>query len=497
MKVSYICLSFLWVSALAFSAAAGPDPSFVQGRGELRSRLSIEPDQREARNLVLMIGDGNGVNSVTATRIFAGQEQGLDGEEFQLAYEKMPYLALLKTYNTDAQVPDSAGTITALLTGQKTRAGVLGVDSDLARGDCANVPNHRLPSLFDIAREKGWARGIVTTTRLTHATPAGAFAASADRDYESDARMPADCLAQKDIAAQLPEAEMDFVAGGGSSQFLGAADASLPGLRGERKDGRNLMIEARQNGIDVPLTASEFRNLPLDGQKPVLGLLASSHMSFEADRKGQEEPSLAEMTTAAIRHLKATGKRWVLLVEAGRIDHGHHATNPRRALKDGVAFADAVTAAQENAGTDTLIIVTADHSHTLTIQGYPRRGSPITGLCEKIGGKQGAPCRDAKGTPYPTLSYANGLRTPPSGGRTAPDPEKIRSDDFLVETLIPQPFETHGGADVAAYAQGPGAWLVSGTMEQNTLFHVMGHATGLVPSNTPAPPRGAADAVKP
>ena len=209
----------------------------------------------------------------------------------------------------------------------------------------------------------------------------------------------------------------------------------------------------------------------------MLGLLNAGHMSFEADRK--KEPSLAEMTTSAIRHLNATGKRWILLVEAGRIDHAHHATNPRRALKDGIAFADAVVAAKKTAGPDTLIIVTADHSHTLTIQGYPRRGSPITGLCEKIGDTEGEPCLDAKGVPYPTLSYANGLRTPTSGTRTAPDPVKIHSDDYLVEALIPQPVETHGGADVAAYAQGPGSWLVSGTMEQQTLYHIMGHATGL------------------
>ena len=485
MKLRYICLSIFFLGALWATPAASTDATFANGRDELTRRLAIQPDKRDARNLVLMIGDGNGVNSVTATRIFAGQEQGSSGEEFQLSYEAMPHLALLKTYNTDAQVPDSAGTITAMLTGQKTRAGVIGVDAALERGNCQQVAEHRLPSLFDLARASGWARGVVTTTRLTHATPAGTFASSADRDYESDARMPASCLGQKDIAAQLPQAALDFAAGGGLSQFIGTPDAADPQVRGERKDGRNLLQESRAAGVNVTTTAAGFRGLPLDGQKPVLSLLNAGHMSFEADR--DEEPSLAEMTTAAIRHLNATGKQWILLVEAGRIDHGHHATNPRRALKDGVAFAEAVTAARQNASSDTLIIVTADHSHTLTIQGYPRRGSPITGLCEKIGGTQGEPCRDANGVPYPTLSYANGLRTPANGPRTAPNPQKVLSDDFLVETLIPQPFETHGGADVAAYAQGPGAWLVSGTMEQNTLFHIMAHATGLTP--TVEPPR--------
>jgi len=487
-------ISLLLISLPAAAAAlspnlpAGRDATFSQGRGELQSRLKQEPDKREAQNLILMVGDGNGVNSVTATRIFAGQAHGMSGEEYQLSYEKMPHLALVKTYNTDAQVPDSAGTITAMLTGYKTRAGVISVDARLERGDCNEVEQHRLTSLFDLAREHDWARGVVTTTRVTHATPAGAFAISADRNFESDTRMPGNCAGQKDIAAQLADARLDFVAGGGSSQFVSGTDPAT-GVRGERQDSRNLLQEARDAGVEVVVEPAAFKKLALDGRAPVLGLLNASHMSFEADRK--LEPSLAEMTRSAIRHLDATGKRWILLVEAGRIDHAHHATNPRRALQDGIAFADAVVA-EQTAGTDTLIIVTADHSHTLTIQGYPRRGSPITGLCEKIGDTKGEPCLDAKGVPYPTLSYANGLRTPTSGTRTAPDPAKINSDDFLVEALIPQPFETHGGADVAAYAQGPGSWLVSGTMEQQTLYHIMGHATGLTSPRSALPPGGAA-----
>jgi alkaline phosphatase len=114
-----------------------------------------------------------------------------------------------------------------------------------------------------------------------------------------------------------------------------------------------------------------------------------------------------------------------------------------------------------------------------------------------MGGLDGEPCLDAKGTAYPTLSYANGHRTPSSGKRTAPDPLKAASKDFLIETLIPQPFETHGGADVAAYARGPGAWLVSGTMEQNTLYHVMAHATGLVRFGPETIASGSDPAVKP
>ncbi|MFP6664160.1 MAG: alkaline phosphatase [Deltaproteobacteria bacterium] len=472
-------LGLIGTSPDAAARAPAADPTWQTGAAELASRRQQKPDRREARNLILFIADGNGVNSVTATRIFAGQEAGGSGEEFDLAYDKMPWAALVKTYNTDAQVPDSAGTATALLAGVKTRAGVIGVDSGLKRGDCAAVAAHRVPSLFDLARERGWARGIVTTTRLTHATPAAAYAASADRNFESDATLPADCRGQKDIAAQLIAARLDFAMGGGQRPFLPEEKLTSDGLPGSRRDGRDLLVEFRDSGGLVLLDPADFAALPGDGAASVLGLFGASHMQFEADRKDQ--PSLSEMTLAAIRHLQASGKRWILLVEGGRIDHAHHATNPYRALVDGVAFSEAIRAARKATGDRTLIVVTADHSHTLSIQGYPRRGSPITGLCESIEGDgPETPCLDRKGKPYATLSYANGMRNPPASGRRPPTAAEASARDHIRETLIPQAMETHGGADVAAYAVGPRSYLVSGTMEQNTLFHIMGHATGLV-----------------
>ncbi|MEO2169185.1 MAG: alkaline phosphatase [bacterium] len=479
------------IALALFSPPPGParsapttDPTWRSGAAELTTRLQQVPDRREARNLILFIADGNGVNSVTATRIFAGQRTGGSGEEFDLAYDAMPWAALVKTYNTNAQVPDSAGTATALLSGVKTRSGVIGVDAGLKRGDCAAVAAHRVPSLFDLARERRWARGIVTTARLTHATPAAAYAASADRNFESDATLPEDCLGQKDIAVQLTAARLDFAMGGGQSVFLPVEARTSDGQPGTRHDSRDLLAEFRDTGGVVVVDPAGFAALPGEGTAPVLALFGANHMQFEADRTDQ--PSLREMTLAAIRHLQASGKRWILLVEGGRIDHAHHMTNPHRALLDGVAFSEAITAAREATDDETLIVVTADHSHTLNIQGYPRRGSPITGLCESLD-SHGAetPCLDLKGDPYTTLSYANGNRNPPATGRRPPTAAEASAPNHVRETLIPQPMETHGGGDVAAYAVGPRSYLVSGTMEQNTLFHIMGYATGLV-VETPA-----------
>jgi alkaline phosphatase len=474
-----IALCLPWPTLGGARTATVEDPTWQGGVAELTARLRLGPDHRKAKNLILFIADGNGVNSATATRIFAGQKLGDTGEEFSLAYDTMPWVALVKTYNTDAQVPDSAGTATAILSGVKTRAGVIGVDAGLKRGDCAAVAAHRVPSLFDYARERGWARGVVTTARLTHATPAAAYAASADRNFESDATLPAECRGQKDIADQLIAARLDFAMGGGQSVFLPAETRTTDGRPGSRRDGRDLLREFRNEGGVVLTDLAGFAALPGDGAAPVLGLFGASHMKFETDRT--DEPSLRAMTLAAIRHLQASGKQWILLVEGGRIDHAHHATNPHRALEDGVAFSEAVTAAREATGDQTLIIVTADHSHTLSIQGYPRRGSPITGLCESIGGRGlEDPCLDREGRPYATLSYANGIRNPPATGRRAPTAAEAVTPDHIRETLIPQPMETHGGADVAAYAIGPWSHLVSGTMEQNTLFHIMSYATGLM-----------------
>jgi alkaline phosphatase len=160
------------------------------------------------------------------------------------------------------------------------------------------------------------------------------------------------------------------------------------------------------------------------------------------------------------------------MVEGGRIDHAHHAGNAYRALNDTIAFADAVAVATELTDpADTLILVTADHSHTLTMSGYPRRGNPILGIVEAPDGEDG---RDAEGRPYTTLSYANG----PGYRETLPDLTHVdtTAPDYLQVATLPLASETHGGEDVAAYARGLNAEGVGGVMEQDQLFDVMREA---------------------
>lgn len=146
----------------------------------------------------------------------------------------------------------------------------------------------------------------------------------------------------------------------------------------------------------------------------LLGLFNSSHMEYEADRQDDTagESSLAEMTAKTIDILKKNNKGFVLIIEAGRIDHAHHAGNAARALYDTIALSEAVRVAMEKTSSkDTLLMVTADHSHVFTIAGYPTRGNPILGLV-KGNDSSGIPgvtnSTDSNGLPYTTLGYING-----------------------------------------------------------------------------------------
>jgi len=430
-------------------------------------------------NVILFLGDGMGISTVTAARIFAGQLQGQYGEEFDLAFDKFDNVALVKTYNTDAQVPDSAGTISAILTGQKTRRGVSGISANVERGDCERALANELPTLLELAEQAGLATGVVSTARITHATPAGAYAHYADRNWESSASIPAEAveLGCKDIARQLVEFGygdgVDVVLGGGRAEFLPReqADPEYEKQKGKRTDGRNLVDEwlagasNRQYAWNVQELAA-FNT----ARGQLLGLFEPSHMRYEADR-GQDtsgEPSLREMTAIALQRLKQNPKGYFLLIEAGRIDHGHHASNAYRALLDTVALSQAVQLAHDEVDLDnTLILVTADHSHTLTISGYPGRGNPILGKVQNNGNF----LLDRKGRPYTTLSYANG----PGYVEELPDLTEIDTTErnYRQVGTVPTMIETHAGEDVAAFAQGKNASAVRGVMEQNKLFDVM------------------------
>lgn len=476
---------------------------YAQGARLAYARLQGEA---LARNIVLFIGDGMGLTTVTAARILDGQQRGGDGEEHALSFETFDHTALAKTYNTDFQTPDSAGTITALLAGAKTRSGVLGIDQVPARGDCGAALGAGLPSLFELAESAGLATGVVSTTRVTHATPAAAWAHSADRDWEADTDLPPSAVTAgcRDIASQLLDFDhgdgFEVVLGGGRAAFMrdDQADPEYPERKGLRADGRDLITEWRQRAPHATYVWNAAQLVAVDVARagPLLGLFEPGHLQFEHDRPRDPggEPSLAEMTRVALRKLATAEQGYVLLVEGGRIDHGHHAGNAFRALTDTIALSEAVgVARQMTTAADTLILVTADHSHTLSMGGYPPRGHPILGTLDPGAGPATTE-RKIDRLPYTTLSYANGpgyagasdrqpvgpKRFPHQPGEFAaaegrPDLRKhdTTDPDYLQEALVPRGSETHGGEDVPVYAGGPGATAVRGVIEQHVLFHIM------------------------
>jgi alkaline phosphatase len=485
---------------------AGETPAwwYRNGAAEAAARGAMAG---RARNVILFVGDGMSLTTVTAARILEGQRQGRPGEENRLAWDDFPATALSRTYNTDAQTPDSAGTMSAMATGVKTRAGVISIGQQAARGDCAGALAAPVATLWELAASHGLATGVVTTTRVTHATPAATFAHSPDRNWEDDTGVPVEAKAAGcvDIARQLVESPTggpDVLLGGGRGSFMPAtqSDPEYADKVGRRLDGRDLIADWKQRnpGGTYAWNLKQLQNAPAQGR--LLGLFEPSHMQYEHDRPTDEagEPTLADMTRAAVTRLQRDPDGYVLLVEGGRIDHAHHEGNAYRALADTIALSDAVRAAAEmTSADDTLILVTADHAHTLSFAGYPARGNPILGKVRGVSGEDGDPndfARDALGLPYTTLGYANGpgyvgaSTQQPEGPKRSPhytggyQPATGRPDladvdtahpDYLQEATVPMSAESHGGDDVGVWARGPGSAAVRGSIEQNAIYHLM------------------------
>ena len=457
---------------------------FTDAQAVIEARKAATPNTNRAKNVILFVADGLGVGTNYAVRVFDGQQKGLLGEENVLPYEAFPHVALVKTYNINAQTPDSAPTAGALNTGVKQRFNLINLGENAITGDCASEAGNQLTTFAEIVTGMDKSVGIVSTARLTHATPAAVFAKTANRNWEGEA--PEGCT---DIAAQMIEAMksglVDVALGGGRRFFHGEEQMDGDGKGGRRKDGVDLIAEAREAGAQYAWNTETAQALKLDGSAPILGLFDASHMKYEHDRP-EGEIGLVDMTRMAIETLSTNENGFYLEIEAGRVDHANHAGNLHRTLTDGVAFAQAVALADElTDDADTLIIVTADHEHAIAFNGYCGRGTPITGLCHDVA-NEGVKHSDElvtadDGKPYPVVGYLNGpgsvLKKQEdgsySGEREALTQEQATDPDYLQQALIPKSSETHSGEDVIAWAKGPWAHLLGGTIEQNVIFHVM------------------------
>ncbi|KAB7496975.1 Alkaline phosphatase, tissue-nonspecific isozyme [Armadillidium nasatum] len=392
---------------------------YSKAEEELKTALSRRFNTKTAKNVIIFLGDGMGVTVSTVGRIYKGQKKGFSGAEEYLAWEKFPDVSLIKTYNIDKQVPDSASTATAYLCGVKGNHKTIGVNANVQANNCTASldPENRPDSILKWSQDVGKGTGVVTTTRITHATPTGTYGHIPHREWECDSSLPQEAKVKgcKDIARQLvedlPGKNINVLLAGGRDP-MGATLQEDGESSCKREDGRNLADEwisdktkAGKSAVYVTNT-EEFREVDPAKEDYILGLFKGSHMdySYYRDKSPKGSPSIKEMTELAIKRLQREPKGFFLLVEGGKIDVAMHATKPRLALDDLVDFDEAVQAALNLVDLEeTLVIVTADHSHTMTMNGYPSRDNNILGTTtyEWVTDKM----------PYTTLLFTDGFRS--------------------------------------------------------------------------------------
>ncbi|KAI6063049.1 Intestinal-type alkaline phosphatase-like isoform X2 [Aix galericulata] len=550
-----LCLG-LWAGlGAAVIPADEEDPSFwnKQAAAAIEASFQIQPRTNEAKNLIIFLGDGFGVPSITATRILNGQLQGKLSPDTPLFLDSFPYTALSKTYSVDRQVPDSAATATAYLCGVKSNYKTIGVSAAARYGQCNTTKGNEVISVLERARKAGtvggtgrWGEGmshrglpaasipmvwgsmvgsggtgksvgVVTTTRVQHASPSGTYAHVVDRNWYADASMPQEAIDQgcKDIAWQLVHnVDINVILGGGRKYMTpaGTPDPEYPNEeseKGMRNDTVNLIdtwLQSRQGARYVWNKTELLEAVADPNVNYLMGLFEPMDMKYEPLRNKTLDPSLSEMTEAAITILSRNPKGFYLFVEGqsglgfprrvagptllgaaglwcfliphghpsagGRIDHGHHEGMAKRALMEAVEFDHAISMAGSLTDeADTLTVVTADHSHVFSFGGYLLRGTSIFGL---------APLKATDSKSYTSILYGNGPGYL-GGNRTELNDTIIESYNYMQESAVPLSSESHGGEDVAIMAKGPMAHLFRGVQEQTYIAHVMAYAACLEP----------------
>ncbi len=469
---------------------AGPQP--VDGSGGTVTK-----------NLILFVGTGYGLVPMTATRIAAAGESGT------LNIDDLPETALVRTSSRNAQTADAAAAMTAYMTGVKVDNEVLSQTPETrpydeagrpqsAHGEsaCPAVGNGKpATTLLEMARRSGRSTGIVTTARVTQPIAAASYAHLCQRGGENG------------IAAQLIPGGVggntalgdgiDVVLGGGWERFLPKEDP-----RGSaRNDTRDLFAELRAKGYTVITRRSELVALNRTGDQPVgklIGLFASSQLAYEADRAADAatttDPSLAEMTGRALDVLMRNRDRngYLLIVEGGRIGDALDASLVRKAVREGRAFDEAIGVALDRVRQldpdlhDTTIVVTADHDHTLVMNGNTTRvdrtseGRPgVLGVLHGYADPTQVAV-DASGRPFTNLVLGAGdrrIRGPRSQAPALNDlalADRNARYEAAVELNAPL-----GATDVLLGATGVNATRFHGTLDNTQVFTLLREAMGL------------------
>ncbi|RWS23462.1 alkaline phosphatase-like protein, partial [Leptotrombidium deliense] len=414
----------------------------------------------KAKNVIFFLGDGMGLTTITSARIYMNRRQGTDPLFDTLSYEKFPFTGLVKVNNLDKMVSDSAAAATSYLRGVKTNYGVIGCTGKVKEDDCysSKIEENRVDSILDWAIKEGKSAGFVTTTDVTHATPAGSYAHTAQRDWRSSAPEP--CL---DVAQQLIHGNtgknLSVIFGGGRERFYCKNCAE----RGNRRDNRDLVQEWLNNKKNEKkrakfiTTANELQALDTSNTDTVMGLFASEHMEYNLMKESSSsEPSITQMTMKALEVLQKNKN-------GGRIDLAHHKNRPRLAIDETFEMHKAVQTVLEKVNlNDTLIVVTADHSQTLAINGQFGRGDGLFDITDYG---------------FSILTYGNG----PGYKSGATSRKELRNPKASVKSAGYTSLAKHGGEDVPIYAVGPGAHLLTGVFDQTFIAHAISYVCCIGP----------------
>jgi len=304
----------------------------------------------QAKNIILMIGDGMGPAHIQITWLYATRQLGKSLVMTEVMDKGRT--AYMVNDTADSTVTESAAAAVQMATGVKVLAKAIGIGPD----------GKILKTILEMAREREKSTGLVTTSGITDATPA-AFVTHVERRSE-----------EEKIAEQLIKSNVNILFGGRAIFFLPEIE------KGKRKDGRNLVHEAKQNGYEFVSTAEGMKKT--QGEK-ILGLFNQGNMLFEIDRRDSREPSLAEMTSKALDVLSKNRNGFFLMVEAGRIDHAAHHNDIAALISDVLAFDEAVKVAYDfqRSDPDTLLMITADHeTGGVVVLPYGQTGEEYVGI---------------------------------------------------------------------------------------------------------------------
>ncbi|XP_055537457.1 membrane-bound alkaline phosphatase-like isoform X2 [Wyeomyia smithii] len=436
---------------------------------------------------MIFIGAGMSQATITAARTVNG------GENATFSFEKLKWSGNARTYCVDSRVPDEACASTAFLTGVKGNLGTVAVHPTVNRGDCVTTGDKtkQLESVAKWALDSGKVVGLVTTARVTAGSNAALYANSGDKDWENDAAVSqAGCNTNevKDIAYQLIHGEIGkqfkVILGGGRKNFIPTTETDKSGAAGLRTDGKNLIEEWKQSKTGNPVyitTLAELGALNTTNIDYLLGLFDYDRLPYAADigeGRNEDTPPLVRMVHYSLEMLqkKEHTEGFLLLVVDGNIQEAHRKNKPYKAFEQVRHYSTAINmGVMMVSETNTLVLSMNDVGSTLSLPGYPARGTEIL---------TAAGTSDIDSKPYLSLSYAVGPSYDsyyqPAEGRLNPLTVLQGTAEQKEQTCsaaVPMSAGVTGGEDASVYASGPWAFMLSGGYEQNFIAHAITFAS--------------------